>query len=151
MRRENLIFEAAKWPDEVHAAYSRLYAGADRSSPLPQSPSRQQWSLLYTLPIIATISRRPVRRRHGSVEMVPWALREIEKFLDLFFPPTNGCKQAAAMSALGQKRTSEHDRIMSALPPKADIGTGPVISVEAPTPGACGRKPPRLVFQTFDC
>ena len=25
------------------------------------------------------------------------------------------------MSALGQKRTSEHDRIMSALPPIADI------------------------------
>jgi hypothetical protein len=25
------------------------------------------------------------------------------------------------MSALGQKRTSEHDWIMSALPPKADI------------------------------
>src|SRR6516162_5660696 len=29
------------------------------------------------------------------------------------------------MSALGQKRTSEHNWIMSALPPKADIGTGP--------------------------
>jgi hypothetical protein len=27
------------------------------------------------------------------------------------------------MSALGQKRTSEQVRIMSALPPKADIGT----------------------------
>ena len=27
------------------------------------------------------------------------------------------------MSALGQKRTSEHVRFMSALPPKADIGT----------------------------
>jgi hypothetical protein len=26
------------------------------------------------------------------------------------------------MSALGQKQTSEHDRIMSALPLKADIG-----------------------------
>jgi hypothetical protein len=26
------------------------------------------------------------------------------------------------MSALGQKRTSERDQIMSALPPKADIG-----------------------------
>jgi hypothetical protein len=29
------------------------------------------------------------------------------------------------MSALGQKQTSEHDWIMSALPPKADIGTQP--------------------------
>src|SRR6516165_8207382 len=29
----------------------------------------------------------------------------------------------AAMSALGQKQTSEHDWVMSALPPKADIGT----------------------------
>ena len=27
------------------------------------------------------------------------------------------------MSALGQKRTLEHVRVMSALPPKADIGT----------------------------
>src|SRR6516225_11433296 len=27
------------------------------------------------------------------------------------------------MSALGQKQTSEHVRVMSALPPKADIGT----------------------------
>jgi len=25
------------------------------------------------------------------------------------------------MSALGHKQTSEHDRVMSALPPKADI------------------------------
>jgi len=29
------------------------------------------------------------------------------------------------MSALGQKQTSVHDWIMSALPPKADIGTQP--------------------------
>jgi len=29
------------------------------------------------------------------------------------------------MSALGQKRTSEHVQSMSALPPKADIGTQP--------------------------
>jgi hypothetical protein len=33
--------------------------------------------------------------------MVPWALREIEK-LGPVLPPTNGCKLAAAMSALGQ-------------------------------------------------
>ena len=30
------------------------------------------------------------------------------------------------MSALGQKQTSAHVRVMSALPPKADIGTWPV-------------------------
>jgi len=35
--------------------------------------------------------------------------------------------------------------------PKSGPGTGPVISVEAPTPAVCGRNPPRLVFQTFDC
>jgi len=29
------------------------------------------------------------------------------------------------MSALGQKRTSEHVQSMSALPPEADIGTHP--------------------------
>jgi hypothetical protein len=29
------------------------------------------------------------------------------------------------MSALGQKQTSAHVRVMSALPPKADIGTQP--------------------------
>jgi len=29
------------------------------------------------------------------------------------------------MSALGQKRTLEHVRVMSALPPKADIGSQP--------------------------
>ena len=30
------------------------------------------------------------------------------------------------MSALGQKQTSEHFRVMSALPPIADIGTQPL-------------------------
>ena len=29
------------------------------------------------------------------------------------------------MSAMGQKQTSAHVRVMSALPPKADIGTQP--------------------------
>jgi len=33
----------------------------------------------------------------------------------------------SAMSALGQKQTSQHVRSMSALPPKADIGTQSVI------------------------
>src|SRR6516165_11045486 len=32
-------------------------------------------------------------------------------------------KTSWSISALGQKRTSEHDWTMSALPPKADIGT----------------------------
>src|SRR5215471_1370262 len=31
--------------------------------------------------------------------------------------------QMRSLSALGQKRTSKHVRVMSALPPKADIGT----------------------------
>ena len=30
------------------------------------------------------------------------------------------------MPALGQKRTSEHVRVMSAIAPKADIGTQPL-------------------------
>ena len=34
-------------------------------------------------------------------------------------------EQLGAMSALGQKQTLEHLRAMSALPPKADIGTQP--------------------------
>jgi hypothetical protein len=34
-----------------------------------------------------------------------------------------GSNPEPLMSALGQKRTSEHVRSMSALPPKADIGT----------------------------
>src|SRR6516225_1483652 len=34
-------------------------------------------------------------------------------------------KQFVAMSALGQKQTSAHVCVMSALPPKADIGTEP--------------------------
>jgi len=33
----------------------------------------------------------------------------------------HGSNPEPLMSALGQKRTSEHDWIMSALPPKADI------------------------------
>jgi hypothetical protein len=33
----------------------------------------------------------------------------------------HGSNPDAPMSALGQKRTSEHVRVMSALPPKADI------------------------------
>jgi len=35
----------------------------------------------------------------------------------------HGSNRKSLMSALGQKRTSEHFRSMSALPPKADIGT----------------------------
>ena len=40
------------------------------------------------------------------------------------------------MSALGQKQTSAHVRVMSALPPKADIGTGPRFTFDAATPAA---------------
>jgi hypothetical protein len=42
------------------------------------------------------------------------------------------------MSALGQKRTSQHLQLMSALPPKADIGTGPV-SLDQPLQGLAHR------------
>ena len=37
----------------------------------------------------------------------------------------HGSNPEPLMSALGQKRTSGHDQIMSALPPKADIGIQP--------------------------
>src|SRR5215471_6633244 len=40
------------------------------------------------------------------------------------------------MSALGQKRTSKRVQSMSALPPKADIGTGPRITFGARAPAA---------------
>ena len=35
-----------------------------------------------------------------------------------------GSNSEPLMSALGHKRTSAHVRVMSALPPKADIGEG---------------------------
>src|SRR5262249_50252029 len=35
--------------------------------------------------------------------------------------PSQATSTRPPMSALGQKQTSEHDRIMSALPPKGDI------------------------------
>src|SRR5262249_40458584 len=38
-------------------------------------------------------------------------------------PMSHGGNPEPRMSALGQKQTSEHVRSMSALPPKADIGT----------------------------
>src|SRR5215471_1429442 len=40
------------------------------------------------------------------------------------------------MSALGQKQTFKRRHLMSALPPKADIGTGPRITFGAPAPAA---------------
>ena len=40
------------------------------------------------------------------------------------------------MSALGQKQTSEHFQSMSALPPKADIGTGTCITFDAADSGS---------------
>jgi hypothetical protein len=53
------------------------------------------------------------------------------------------------ISALGHKRTSDHVQSMSALPPKADIETGPVISFDATTSGSLATlaaNPSRLVF-----
>jgi len=44
---------------------------------------------------------------------------------------------------MGQKRTLEDFQAMSALPPKADIGTGPRIAFDAATPAAW-RYSPRL-------
>jgi len=41
------------------------------------------------------------------------------------FCATPGSPPTWTMSALGQKRTLGHVRAMSALPPKADIGTQP--------------------------
>jgi hypothetical protein len=38
----------------------------------------------------------------------------------------HGSNPELLMSALGQKQTSQHLRAMSALPPKADIGTQPL-------------------------
>src|SRR5215472_7623464 len=43
-------------------------------------------------------------------------------------------RSGSAMSALGQKQTSEHVQSMSALLPKADIGTGPRITFGATVP-----------------
>jgi hypothetical protein len=40
------------------------------------------------------------------------------------------------LSLVGHKQTSQHIRSMSALPPKADIETGPVINFDATTPAA---------------
>jgi len=39
----------------------------------------------------------------------------------------HGTNAEPLMSALGQKQTSEHDWIMSALPPKADIRNHPAL------------------------
>jgi hypothetical protein len=36
------------------------------------------------------------------------------------------CEQATCMSALGQKRTFAPQKVMSALPPKADIGAAQI-------------------------
>jgi hypothetical protein len=93
MRRENLIFERVllglmKKP----ARPTRACMQEPISLPLCRNPSGQQRSLLYTLPIIATISRWPVLQAgclfFGDMEaseMVPWALGELDKFSDLFF------------------------------------------------------------------
>jgi hypothetical protein len=49
---------------------------------------------------------------------------------------------------MGQKQTLGHARAMSALPPKADIGTGPRYQLRRTSSGRLGdirRDPPRLV------
>src|SRR6516225_9736895 len=51
------------------------------------------------------------------------------------------------MSALGQKRTSEYVWAMSALPPKADIGTGPRSTQQLRQLSDIRRDPPRLVLR----
>ena len=51
------------------------------------------------------------------------------------------------MSALGQKRTFEYVRAMSALPPKADIGTGPRSTQQLRQLSDIRRDPPRLVLR----
>jgi hypothetical protein len=43
------------------------------------------------------------------------------KRLKIALPPRNKEFENASVSALGQKRTLAHVRVMSALPPKADI------------------------------
>jgi len=52
------------------------------------------------------------------------------------------------MSALGQKQTLQHVRAMSALPPKADIGTGRVSpsAHQLRQLGDVRHDPPRLIF-----
>jgi hypothetical protein len=51
------------------------------------------------------------------------------------------------MSAMGQKRTLEDFQAMSALPPKADIGTGPRMTQQLRQLGDIRRDPPRLIFR----
>jgi hypothetical protein len=56
-------------------------------------------------------------------------------------PSSNAPKPTKAdASALGHKRTSRGSRLMSALPPKADIEPSPVISFDATTPAASPRR-----------
>jgi hypothetical protein len=63
----------------------------------------------------------------------------------------NGAEVASksqSMSALGQKQTSDWRPLMSALPPKADIGTGTRVSPSTQQLRQLGdvrRDPPRLV------
>jgi len=49
---------------------------------------------------------------------------------------------------LGQKQTLAHVRVMSALPPKADVGTGACIHLtqQLRQLGDIRRDPPRLIF-----
>ena len=55
------------------------------------------------------------------------------------------------MSALGQKQTSGDVRLMSALPPKADIRTWPALVQQPRQLGDVRRDPPRLVSRQAEC
>src|SRR6516164_408636 len=75
--------------------------------------------------------RRPCRRQVTWTPAASWvsssrgSRRTYEVYHNLGRELWRGSRSTALqlMSALGQKRTSEQVRAMSALPPKADIGT----------------------------
>src|SRR5215470_8521438 len=71
----------------------------------------------------AVVLARPAMKLRRLMGVAPWAEGNT---LAHHGTTTAQCGTAKAlMSALGQKRTSKHVQSMSALPPKADIGTGP--------------------------
>jgi hypothetical protein len=53
------------------------------------------------------------------------------------------------MSALGQKQTLADVRAMSALPPKADIGTAPTSTQQLRQLDDIRRDPPHFAFNTM--
>src|SRR5262249_32067875 len=56
----------------------------------------------------------------------------------LLYPSKRTLVEQGLMSALGQKQTSAHVRVMSALPPRADIGTQRGVSRGVPKAGRQG-------------